>query len=151
MIVAHASTSSADLQRPAKPCVMMIDDNPGDAELMHIAMEMSALEVELVCAQDGHEAIRELQRRCAAGRPPALILIDLNMPRMPGVEVLARLQADGITARIPVVMLSTAGQAADRARLLGAGASEFYLKPDGISDLVALVGRLRTFIGAPAA
>jgi CheY-like chemotaxis protein len=144
-------TGPARPPRTALPSILMIDDNPGDAELMRIAVEMSALEIELVCVQDGPASFRELQRRCAGGCPPALILLDLNMPRMNGAEVLARLKADGMTERIPVVMLSTSAQLADRTRLLAAGAREFYLKPDGIGDLVALVGRLRAFIGGPPA
>jgi two-component system, chemotaxis family, response regulator Rcp1 len=138
-------------QPTAMPCILMIDDNPGDAELMRIAFEMSALDIELVCVTDGHAAVRELHRRCADGCPPALILLDLNLPRMHGAEVLARLDVHGSTPRIPVVVLSTSGQPSDRARLLQAGASEFYLKPDGIRDLVALVGSLRRFIGNPTA
>ncbi len=151
MIAAPPTHGIAGPHRAAVPSILLIDDNPVDAELMRIAVEMSAVDYQLVWVPDGQSAFHELERCRADGRPPDLILLDLNMPRMHGTEVLSRLQADGITRRIPVVVLSTFGQPGDRTRLLLAGASEFLLKPDGIRDLVALVGRLRTFFSMPAA
>ncbi len=129
------------------PAILVVDDNPGDIELVRIAFEMSDIEVRLDWATDGHEAMRRLERcLTSAAALPDLILLDLNMPRANGFEVLRFLSDMGLSARIPVIVLSTSRQAEDRRRCLELGAREFRTKPELIRDLVDMVRSLQPYL-----
>jgi two-component system, chemotaxis family, response regulator Rcp1 len=97
----------------AKACssvILLVDDNPGDARLVREAWRDSGQDRAVHHVQDGHEAIDFLRAHGAhQGAPrPDLILLDLNLPRKHGREVLAEIKADDRLRRIPVVVFTTA-------------------------------------------
>jgi CheY-like chemotaxis protein len=128
------------------PRILIVDDNPADVELMRIGFDMSGVLVSIESAGDGIVAQHLLRQADAAQRLPHLVLLDYNMPRMTGVDVLVALQREGLTARIPVVVLSTAGAPRDQDRCRQLGARAYFVKPHGADGLVELVGRLRTYL-----
>ena len=131
------------------PTILVVDDNPGDIELVRIAFEMTDMPVRMDWVTDGHEAMRRLERTVdGVGDLPELILLDLNMPRANGFEVLRFLRDQGLTARVPVIVLSTSRQAEDRRRCLELGAREFRTKPELIRDLVDMVRSLQSYLTA---
>ena len=141
------SPLAASATTKPSPAVLVVDDNPGDIELVRIAFEMSDIEVRLEWATDGHEAMRRLEHCLASAADlPELILLDLNMPRANGFEVLRFLRDQGLSARIPVIVLSTSRQAEDRRRCLELGAREFRTKPELIRDLVDMVRSLQPYL-----
>ena len=143
------SPLAASATTKLSPAVLVVDDNPGDIELVRIAFEMSNIAVRMHWATDGHEAMRHLERSLAtAADLPELILLDLNMPRANGFEVLRFLRDQGLSARIPVIVLSTSRQAEDRRRCLELGAREFRTKPELIRDLVDMVRSLQPYFAA---
>ena len=91
--------------------ILLVEDNPNDLELTLLALEKSHLANEVVTVRDGAAALDYLFRRAEfAGRPPgnpALILLDVKLPKLDGIEVLQRIQADEGLRAIPVVMLTT--------------------------------------------
>lgn len=128
------------------PRVLVVDDNPGDIELVRIAFEMGDLAVQIEAIDDGLAAVRRLMT-CATTRTlPDLVLLDLNMPRANGLEVLDLMRGAGLLARIPVVVLSTSAQADDRRLCLERGAREFHTKPEHIRELVHLVEGLKPYL-----
>jgi CheY-like chemotaxis protein len=143
-----AMTSAPPLRIPT---VFIVDDNPGDVELVRIAFEMSGFDVHAESAMDGIEAVQSLAIAATTNTLPDLVLLDLNMPRANGVEVLGFLKRGGLLERVPVVVLSTSQQAEDRRRSLEQGAREFYTKPEHIRDLVRLVQKLQATYLEPAA
>src|SRR3990172_571816 len=95
--------------------ILLVEDNPGDVRLTREALEESKVLNNLNVARDGVEAIAFLRRqgRYAEARRPQLILLDLNLPRKDGREVLAEIKGDGSLKRIPVVVLTTSGAEQD--------------------------------------
>jgi len=89
--------------------VLLVEDNPGDARLTRIALEDGKMHVNLSVVDDGVEAMAFLRRQAAyTDSPhPDLILLDLNLPKKDGREVLAEIKADHVLKRIPVVILTT--------------------------------------------
>ena len=129
------------------PVILMAEDDPDDRLLMEEAVAEAGLGVRMCYVADGFELMDHLGR-IKAGHPngqeslPDLILLDLNMPRMDGREVLERIKAGHDFQHIPVVVLTTTRSPEDRssARLLGA--ADFLVKPASFEDLVALVRSL---------
>ena len=95
----------------------------------------------VITAGDGVEGLRQV-----AGEAPDLVLLDVMMPRMDGLEVVRRLKADAATAGIPVILLSAKAQAIDVSGGLGAGADDYVTKPFDPLELLEKVGAL---IGVP--
>lgn len=126
--------------------ILIVDDNPGDIELIRTAFELADIKAELDSCHDGIEAMQYFALAVPAGQLPAMLLLDLNMPRANGFEVLAFLQEQHLVERLPVVVLSTSDQAEDRKRCLALGAREMYTKPETFSELRELIGKLLGYL-----
>jgi len=131
------------------PRLLIIDDNPGDIELIRIAFEMANIAVDIHSCLDGVEALSLLQEQQKNGSLPMLLLLDLNMPRLNGFEVLGFLHSQHLVDLLAVVVLSTSAQAEDRKRCLALGAREMYTKPESIHDLILLVNLLLPYLSQP--
>lgn len=125
--------------------ILIIEDNPGDVELLEIAFEMNGFEPRVQVAEDGEVALALLADRAACNDLPDLVLLDLNMPRMTGFEVLEAMQAKGFNDIVTVVWTSSLAEH-DRTRCLALGAQEFLSKPERIGEYIRLVERLRTYL-----
>jgi len=115
--------------------ILVVDDEPSIVDLVRFTLEDAAVRV--VEASDGAEAL-VLARRIK----PDLILLDVQMPRLDGLEVCRQLRREPAFARAPIILLTAAGQEADRARGLAAGADEYLTKPFSPLALLALVEAL---------
>lgn len=125
--------------------ILIIEDNPGDVELLEIAFEMNGFEPRVQVAEDGEVALTLLAERAATQDLPDLVLLDLNMPRMTGFEVLEAMQARGFTDVVTVVWTSSLAEH-DRTRCLALGAQDFLSKPERIGEYIRLVERLREYL-----
>jgi len=105
-----------------RPDILLIEDNAGDIVLARRALEQHPHATRLKVARDGEEALRML---AAPGFRPELIILDLNMPRLPGYAVLERYQCRDV----PVVIFSSSANQADVQRTLMMGAREYVRKP----------------------
>lgn len=117
--------------RIAAPEILLIDDNPGDARLTAEVLRMAAPEAKLSVARDGVEGIRFLRRagEFATVPTPDLVLLDLRMPRMNGLEVLAEVKQDLILRSIPVVILTSSEAPQDIRNSYDLHANCFITKP----------------------
>jgi CheY-like chemotaxis protein len=132
----------------AQPHVLIVDDNPADVNLLEFAFEANALPVRIDKAGDGLQAQQLLgsladQRDC-----PQLILLDLNMPRANGFEVLKFLSSRGLCRQTAVVVLTTSDTKADRERCVTLGARAMVTKPTDVEGLLALVKSLERYLKA---
>lgn len=118
---------------PTRP-ILLVEDNRSDVALTERALARSKISNPLVVVDDGQDALDYLFGTGAyADRDledqPALVLLDLNMPRVDGLGVLRRLRADPRTQRLPVVMLTSSVQPRDLAACYDAGANSYIHKP----------------------
>ena len=123
-----------------KPKKVMVVD---DSKLLHRMYDMMLRQCRLVHAGDGREALDRLVEHPDV----ELILLDLNMPRMGGLEFLANVKKDAAHAHIPVVIITTEGKEADAERGMQAGAAAYLRKPFRNEDLLACIDGLE---GRPA-
>ena len=128
-----------------KPAViLLVEDDPGDQELTRRALEDGGVAHELHVVEDGEAALDYLFRRgryaVSGDFPmPDLIMLDLNLPKVNGKQVLEQIQGDIGLRRIPVVILTTSQQEKDIQQCYDSGASSYIVKPVGIDDFIRMV------------
>jgi two-component system response regulator len=127
--------------------ILLIEDNPSDVLLTKRALEKNHIRNELAVAEDGQDALDYLYCNGAhATRNPAelptLILLDLKLPKVDGLDVLRRIRADERTRRIPVVVLTSSKEQEDLAKSYDLGANSFVRKPVDFSQFVEAVKQL---------
>ncbi len=113
--------------------ILLVEDNPKDIELTLAALAKCQLANEIVVTRDGAEALDYVYRRGqheqrAAG-DPAVILLDLKLPKIDGLEVLERIKRDPEHRRVPVVMLTSSREESDLVRSYELGVNAFVVKP----------------------
>jgi two-component system, response regulator len=130
--------------------ILLVEDTPDDAELTTMALKQSGLVNDVIVVEDGLEALDYLfgQGRYA-GRDltstPALVLLDIKMPRLDGIEVLQRLRADPRTHLLPIVMLTTSTEEVDLVRSYESGANAYVHKPVSLVQFHEAVRQLGLF------
>jgi CheY-like chemotaxis protein len=127
--------------------ILLVEDNPDDVKLTERALKKSKILNELLVAQDGVEALDYLSGTGKyAGRDtsvlPQVVLLDLKMPRMDGLEVLQRIRADERTKFLPVVVLTTSSEDRDRIESYKLGANSYIRKPVDFDQFVSAVQNL---------
>lgn len=131
--------------------ILIADDNPADVELMTTALRAMKLGNEIIVAHDGAEALACLRRRAASVTgvelPPAVLILDLKMPRVDGLAVLRALRADTAWRHLPVVVLTSSRQESDVAASYESGTNAFVVKPVDFREFIAAVGQLGWFWG----
>lgn len=141
----------------AQPLViLMAEDDPGHASLVHRNLRRAGVVNEVVRVEDGQEALDCIRSEGAyAGRNPAgslIVLLDINMPRVDGVEVLRRLKADEKTKQIPVMMLTTTDDPREVERCYELGCSVYVTKPveyEQFREAVRQLGMFLQFVEVP--
>jgi two-component system, chemotaxis family, response regulator Rcp1 len=127
--------------------ILLVEDNPGDADLAVEALEHSKIKNELIVVHDGEAAMDFLKHRGAftdASRPD-LILLDLNLPKKDGREVLAEIKEDPCLKRIPVVILTTSSAEEDILRSYNLHANCYITKPINFKQFMKVVRSIEDF------
>ena len=127
--------------------ILLVEDNPGDVRLTIEALKEGKVSNNLYVARDGIEALDALTRQGQfADTPrPDLILLDLNLPRMDGRELLARIKADSEFRQIPVVILTTSKAEEDIARTYDLHANCYITKPVDLDQFITVVKYVEDF------
>jgi CheY-like chemotaxis protein len=127
--------------------VLLVEDDPGDVLLAQEAFEQSAIPSQLHVVDDGEQAIESLRRTgpYASAPRPGLILLDLNLPRRGGLEVLAELKADEELKSIPVVVLTTSAGRDDILRSYQLHANAYVTKPTGFDLFIDAIRKVDNF------
>src|SRR4051812_36105239 len=129
--------------------IMLVEDDPHDVELTLTALAENRLTNEIVVVRDGAEALDYLYRRGDYGSReatnPVVVLLDLKLPKVDGLEVLKRIKGDPDLRTLPVVMLTSSREEQDIARSYDLGTSAYVVKPVGFSDFVEAVRDLGLF------
>jgi two-component system response regulator len=109
--------------------ILLVEDNPSDVDLTRRALTKNNIANQLIVAEDGQEALDLLHEAGTAENLPALILLDLKLPRIGGLDLLKAIRSDEKTRRIPVVILTTSKQEEDVAQSYDRGANSYIRKP----------------------
>lgn len=127
--------------------VLLVEDNPADVKLTQIGFNQAKFACNLHVASDGVEALEFLRKEggFADAPTPDLILLDLNMPRMDGREMLAEVKADEILRRIPVTVLTSSDAERDIIQSYDLHANAFVTKPVGMDGLMRMIETLDEF------
>ena len=126
--------------RPMARSILLVEDNPDDVELTLRAFERNKILNEVVVKGDGEEALSYLFAPDAT--MPALVLLDLKLPKVPGLEVLKRLRADERTRRLPVVVLTSSNEERDIITSYDLGANSFVRKPVDFAQFIEAARQL---------
>jgi CheY-like chemotaxis protein len=127
--------------------ILLVEDNPADVRLTREALGSDRLWANLAVAKDGVEAMAYLRRegKFAGVTRPDLVLLDLNLPRKDGREVLAELKADADLRLIPVVILTSSSDDEDIARAYGLHANCYITKPVDLRQFIKIVESIEDF------
>jgi two-component system, chemotaxis family, response regulator Rcp1 len=127
--------------------ILIVDDNPGDVRLTMEVFKESKIQNRLHVAQDGEEAIQFLRQlgEFADSPTPDLILLDWNLPRMNGHEVLSEIKTDPLLRRIPVVVLTSSEAEEDIIRAYDNYANCFVTKPINLDQFIKVVQTIQDF------
>ncbi len=132
--------------------ILLVEDNPMDVDLTKRALSRHRMASEVVIARDGEEAINLIPRWENGEPAPTLILLDLKLPRLGGLEVLAHLKGHPCFASIPVVVLTTSRDDGDVKRAYQLGANSYIVKPvdfDKFLEVAAQIERYWTVLNEP--
>lgn len=129
--------------------ILLVEDNPNDLELTLIALEKSQLANEVIVVRDGAEALDYLESRGGfVNRPagnPAVVLLDLKLPKVDGLEVLRHIRSSAPLKSIPVVMLTSSKEEQDVLRSYELGVNAYVVKPVDFKEFVHAISELGVF------
>ncbi len=129
--------------------LLLVEDNPNDVELTLSALSEARLANEIVVANDGEQALDYLFRRGRhegrTSQNPAVILLDLKMPKVDGHEVLRQIRASELLRLIPVVVLTSSREEKDLYSSYNKGANAYVVKPVDFAEFIEAIGKLGVF------
>ena len=129
--------------------ILLVEDNPSDLELTLIALEKTNLANEVVVVRDGEEALDYLFcRKAYAARAkgnPVVVLLDLKLPKIDGLQVLAAIRADASVQSTPVVMLTSSREEQDLLRSYKLGVNAYVVKPVEFQEFLEAIADLGVF------
>ena len=127
--------------------ILLIEDNPGDMRLLKEAFVETTTPHDLLMAYDGEEALALLEFEKSNGEAQRidLIVLDVNLPKRNGHEVLRTIKSDPVLTRIPVLMLSSSDAPTDVRTAYDLHANAYLRKPTGLTDYLELVDNIRHF------
>lgn len=124
-----------------KPRILLVEDNPGDIRLTQEALKESNLDIHLDVVSDGEQAVDFLsgKGKYAEAVRPSIILLDLNLPKKNGIEVLREIKFNDALKKIPVIVLTTSDADHDISKAYGLHANCYILKPVDFDDFAKVI------------
>jgi chemotaxis family two-component system response regulator Rcp1 len=135
----------ADMARPIE--LFLVEDNPGDIRLAKEMFKEANLKLNLTVAEDGVQAMEYLKKVCSDPRmpKPELIILDLNLPKKDGREVLAEIKSSEELKRIPVIVLTSSTSAEDVSKAYGEHANCYIAKPVDLDEFARIIKLIEEF------
>ena len=129
--------------------ILLVEDNPKDLELALVALEKTQLANEVITVRDGAEALDYMFRSGTYQNReqgnPAVILLDLKLPKVDGLQVLEKIKADPNTRSTPTVMLTSSREEKDLVRSYNLGVNAYVVKPVGFREFIEAISDLGVF------
>ncbi len=122
------------------PAIFLVEDNPPDVELFRMALEDACVECDLVVFEDGGEVLEHIANTTFGPDhpPPDLIMLDLNLPKNDGLEILQVIRDTSAMAEVPIVVLSSSSSPRERAKLAAFRIREFLVKPPDLEEYLKI-------------
>jgi CheY-like chemotaxis protein len=127
------------------PPILLVEDNPMDVDLTRRAFVKSKLENPLEVARDGEEALAWIPKWDEGAPLPIIILLDLNLPKVHGLEVLRILKTHSIYKSIPVVVLTTSKEDGDLQTAYANGVNSYIVKPVDFENFMGVVAQIQSY------
>ena len=127
------------------PSLLLVEDNPMDLDLTLRAFERKRFANRIDVARDGEEALAFMARWDAGEAPPAVILLDINLPKVNGLEVLRQLKGHARYRRIPVVMLTSSREDRDLLAAYDLGVNSYIEKPVSFDKFIDVAGQIELY------
>jgi two-component system response regulator len=130
-----------------KPRILLVEDNPGDIRLTQEALKESNMDIHLDVVSDGEQAIDFLMKKNKHTEAirPHIILLDLNLPKKNGIEILKEIKAHDSLKKIPVIVLTTSDADHDISKAYSLHANCYILKPVDFDDFAKVIRLVETF------
>ncbi|MDX9970246.1 MAG: response regulator [Hydrogenophaga sp.] len=125
--------------------MLLVEDNPMDLDLTLRAFERKRFSNRIDVARDGEEALAFMERWDAGEAPPAVILLDINLPKVNGLEVLRQLKEHPRHRRIPVVMLTSSREDRDLLAAYDLGVNSYIEKPVSFDKFIDVAGQIELY------
>jgi CheY-like chemotaxis protein len=130
--------------------ILLVEDNPADVKITQRALRDGGLPVDLIVVRDGQEAVEYLTRQGSYAAPtewriPDLILLDINLPRLTGLQVLERIRSSAALRATPVVVLTTSRRQEDVQQMYAAGANTYIEKPQDFNRFVQVLQLIQRY------
>ncbi|WP_298735842.1 response regulator [uncultured Chitinophaga sp.] len=134
----------------SRKCILIADDDADDRELIKVAFEENAADVQISFVENGEELLHYLHRQGkyqeeAHYPAPSLILLDLNMPKKDGREALRAIKEDQALKSLPIVILTTSTSNKDIAKCYELGVNSYMIKPTNFTDLIQFAGMIYSY------
>ena len=135
------------MEKDLKPVsILLVEDSPDDVEITRRALSRGQVKNNLTVARDGQEALDILfSRRDTDGALPGLILLDLNLPKVDGREVLEKIKSDPKLKRVPVIAMTSSTREEDVLRTYDLGVNTFISKPVKFEDFIRVIATIRDY------
>lgn len=127
--------------------IVLIEDNPADVFLIKEALKVHGIHHQLEWFVDGESAVNHVERLGPASDPPELILLDLNLPKLDGKQVLARIRRHPQLAKTIVAILTSSNSLNDRQETARLGANYYIQKPPTLDEFMGLGGTIKSLLG----
>jgi DNA-binding response OmpR family regulator len=143
-----ASPREADSSQSGRK-IVLVEDNPGDVRLLRESLSEHCCSFALVVFADGEKACRYVDELNSGTTPcPALVVLDLNLPKRSGREVLQCIRASSRCGRVPVVIFTSSAAEQDRIETAALGATHYIRKPLDLEEFMSIGSVLRQFLPA---
>jgi CheY-like chemotaxis protein len=118
--------------------ILVIEDNPADVELLRLALAEAGLVCDLTVIVDGAAALALILQMGEEERAPHLAILDLNLPKHDGLEILEKIRATRSLTTLPIVILSSSSSPRDRARIEKFGVGRYLVKPPSLDEFLRI-------------
>lgn len=137
-----------EVRHGQKPRILLVEDNPGDVELFRLALKTAGFDCELTVVDDGGEAIAMVKGlgKYATIAPPDLAILDLNVPKNDGIEIIESMRASELYRDTQVVVLSSSSSPRDYARLERFHIARYITKPPDLDEFLNIGSQLKSLV-----
>jgi two-component system response regulator len=139
-----------NVSRDRKPRLLLVEDNPGDVDLLRLALRTAGFDCELTVLDDGGEAMALVrgQGKYAHAAPPDLAILDLNIPKNDGIEIIRSMRASEVFRNTRIVVLSSSSSPRDHAKLENFHIARYITKPPDLDEFLNIGTQLKQLVYA---